>query len=88
MFLEDLLTWIDGFASEEGPRLIAEGGKFAVGQSFVPIAQQLQRLVQGLTSTPQSSLPPGFKTTRVKTRWRISLTPCNSSSASPHRFHM
>jgi hypothetical protein len=66
MFLEDLLTWIDGFASEEGPRLIAEGGKFAVGQSFVPIAQQLQRLVNGLITVQQSgTLPPGFTTTRV-----------------------
>jgi hypothetical protein len=67
MFLEDLLTWIDGFASEEGPRLIAEGGKFAVGQSFVPIAQQLQRLVLGLLSAAQSSsLPPSFRTSRVQ----------------------
>jgi hypothetical protein len=65
MFLEDLLSWIDSFASEEGPRLIAEGGKFAVGQSFVPIAEQLQRLAQGLLQ-PQSAAPPGFTTNRVK----------------------
>jgi hypothetical protein len=65
MFLEDLLSWIDSFACEEGPRLIAEGGKFAVGQSFVPIAEQLQRLVQGLTA-PQSAAPPGYNTTRVQ----------------------
>jgi hypothetical protein len=32
MFLEDLLTWIDSFASEEGPRLIQDGGKFALGK--------------------------------------------------------
>jgi hypothetical protein len=65
MFLEDLLTWVDGFASEEGPRLIAEGGKFAVGQSFLPIAEQLQRLVVGVTAQ-QSNTPPGFRTTRVQ----------------------
>jgi hypothetical protein len=47
MFLEDLLTWIDSFASEEGPRLIQDGGKFAVGESFVPIGTQLQTLVAG-----------------------------------------
>jgi hypothetical protein len=64
MFLEDLLSWVDSFASEEGPRLIAEGGKFAVGQSFLPIAEQLQRLVQGLTT--QTGVPAGFTTTRVK----------------------
>jgi hypothetical protein len=65
MVLEDLLTWVDGFASEEGPRLIAEGGKFAVGQSFLPIAEQLQRLVVGVTAQ-QSNTPPGFRTTRVQ----------------------
>jgi hypothetical protein len=66
MFLEDVLTWIDSFASEEGPQLIAEGGKFAVGQSFVPIATQLQRLVRGLPSTATGSLPLGFGTFRVQ----------------------
>jgi hypothetical protein len=70
MFLEDLLTWVDSFASEEGPQLIAEGGKFAVGQSFVPIATQLQRLVQGLPSTATGSLPPGFGTFRVQSSLR------------------
>ena len=46
MFLEDLLTWIDSFAAEEGPRLIQDGGKFAVGESFGPIATELQQLVR------------------------------------------
>ena len=77
MFLEDLFTWIDSFASEEGPRLIAEGGKFAVSQSFVPIATQLQQLAQGLLGnafqqggsgqpTNFGQLPPGFRTFRVQ----------------------
>lgn len=74
MFLEDLLTWIDSFASEEGPRLIQEGGKFAVGQSFVPIATQLLQLVQGrpqaplgsAPNTPIPGLPPGYATDRVQ----------------------
>lgn len=71
MFLEDLLTWIDSFASEEGPRLIQDGGKFAVGESFVPIGTQLQTLVAGAvpdTVTPANvlSLPRGYRTKRVR----------------------
>jgi hypothetical protein len=67
MFLEDLFTWIDTFASEEGPRLIQDGGKFAVGESFVPIGAQLQQLVRGAqhpTNTPQ--LPRGYRSVRVR----------------------
>jgi hypothetical protein len=73
MFLEDLFTWIDGFASDEGPRLIQDGGKFAVGESFVPISTRLQQLVDGLLiqgsqGQPQnaSGLPKGYKTQRVQ----------------------
>jgi hypothetical protein len=67
MFLEDLLTWIDSFASEEGPRLIQDGGKLAVGGSFVPIGTQLQTLVAGaVTPANASSLPRGYKTARVR----------------------
>jgi hypothetical protein len=66
MFLEDLLTWIDSFASEEGPRLIQDGGKFAVGESFVPIGTQLQTLVAGaVTPANKDSLPRGYRTARV-----------------------
>jgi hypothetical protein len=73
MFLEDLFTWIDGFASDEGPRLIQDGGKFAVGESFVPISTRLQQLVDGLLiqgsqGPPRnaSGLPKGYKTQRVQ----------------------
>jgi hypothetical protein len=67
MFLEDLLTWIDSFASDEGPRLIQDGGKFAVGESFVPIAFQLQELVR-LAGHPANAtqLPRGYRTARVR----------------------
>jgi hypothetical protein len=67
MFVEDLLTWIDSFASEEGPRLIQDGGKFAVSESFVPIGTQLQTLVAGaVTPANVLSLPRGYRTARVK----------------------
>jgi hypothetical protein len=67
IFLEDLLTWIDSFASEEGPRLIQDGGKFAVGESFVPIGTQLQQLVQGARNPANvGQLPRGYRTVRVQ----------------------
>jgi hypothetical protein len=67
MFLEDLLSWIDGFASEEGPRLIQDGGKFAVSESFVPIGTQLQTLVAGaVTPANVLSLPRGYRTKRAQ----------------------
>jgi hypothetical protein len=67
MFLEDLLTWIDSFAAEEGPRLIQDGGKFAVGESFGPIATELQKLIR-LAEHPANArqLPRGYRTARVQ----------------------
>jgi hypothetical protein len=64
MFLEDLLSWTRNFASDEGPRLVQDGGKFAVQNTFVPVAGTLS----GLIASAQSSsgpLPPGFQTPRV-----------------------
>jgi hypothetical protein len=70
MFLEDLLSWIDSFASEEGPRLIEQGGKFAVGQSFVPIANQLLELINArrkpVSGQQVQGMPPGYSTNRVQ----------------------
>ena len=72
MFLEDLLTWIDQFASEEGPRLIQDGGKFAVGESFVPIATQLHHLASDARhpANPPGEIPPGYRTPRVRNAFR------------------
>ncbi|HXN47791.1 MAG TPA: hypothetical protein VN893_14185, partial [Bryobacteraceae bacterium] len=41
IFLEDWLGWAYGFATEEGPRLIQDGGKFAVQNTFYPVVNQL-----------------------------------------------
>jgi hypothetical protein len=68
IFLEDLLSWIRDFASEEGPRLIQDGGKFGVGNTFYPVVQQLFTIVQQVPFV--GGLPPGFSTPRV----RFSLT--------------
>jgi hypothetical protein len=64
LFAEDLFNWIQSFATEEGPRLIQDGGKFGVKFSFLPIAQQLQRLV-GSAHDPDP-LDHAFRTIRVR----------------------
>ena len=68
MFIEDLLAWIQGFAAEEGPRLIQDGGKFGVQNTFFPVADRLQRLVhEAQGSNPANAgLPRGFHTSRVQ----------------------
>ena len=72
MFFEDLMTWIDQVASEEGPRMIQDGGKFAVGESFVPIAIRLQQLVASARqpANPPAEIPPGYRTVRVQNALR------------------
>ncbi len=67
MFMEDILTWIQSFASEEAPKLIQEGGKFAVQNSVLPMCVRLRNLVLGtLHATNAGDLPKGFKTPRVQ----------------------
>jgi hypothetical protein len=63
IFLEDLLSWIRDFATEEGPRLIQDGGKFGVGNTFYPVVQQLSTIMQNVPGL--AGLPPGFSTARV-----------------------
>jgi hypothetical protein len=64
LFAEDLFNWIQSFATEEGPRLIQDGGKFGVKFSFLPIAQRLQRLVE--SARDPNPLDHAFRTIRVK----------------------
>jgi len=69
LFVEELLSWVQSFASEEGPRLIQEGGKFAVRSSFLPIVTNVRNLVLGATqmSLPDfQSMPRGYQTARVQ----------------------
>jgi hypothetical protein len=70
IFLEDLLSWIQNFATEEGPRLIQDGGKFGVQNTFFPVADKLLKMVSELlkivTAVPAAGLPPGAYTKRVQ----------------------
>ncbi len=67
MFVEDVLSWVQAFASDEGPRLIQEGGKFAVSNSVLPIVTKLRNLVLGtMNAQNRGDLPKGFSTQRVQ----------------------
>jgi hypothetical protein len=68
LFAEDLFNWVQSFATEEGPRLIQDGGKFGVRFSFLPIVQQLQHLVASAQDPNplNRGLPAGFHTFRVQ----------------------
>ena len=63
----ELLGWVDRFASEEGPRLIQDGGKAGVGALF-PTVDRLAALVHGALIPPQDAnrLPVGYRTSRVQ----------------------
>jgi hypothetical protein len=64
IFLEDWLSWAFAFATEEGPRLVQDGGKFAVQNTFYPVVNQLLTIAQLVPNVP--GLPPGFYTPRVQ----------------------
>jgi hypothetical protein len=68
MFLEDLLSWVENFATQEGPQLIQEGGKYAVGASFGTTAGSLLGMIQNLPRDSKTSpgVPDGFFTLRVQ----------------------
>jgi hypothetical protein len=67
MFMEDLLSWVQRFASEEGPRLIQEGGKYAVNTSVLPVVTNLRNLVLAAQRpTNLADLPKGYRSPRVQ----------------------
>jgi hypothetical protein len=69
VFVGELLNWVQRFATEEGPRLLREGGKDGVINAFRPTLDRLIRLVTGMLEVSASkSLNPtaGFHTPRVR----------------------
>jgi hypothetical protein len=67
MFLEDILQEIQYSAGEEWPRLIRDGGRLAVNNNVVPLAESLLNLVE-LAHAPTNidDLPDGYRTARVR----------------------
>jgi hypothetical protein len=67
MFLEDVLEEVEKFATDEGPRLLRDGGKISVTNNVLPVVQSLQNLVeQAHQPSNIDQLPDGFKTARVR----------------------
>src|SRR5581483_10804637 len=70
IYAEDLLSWIYSFATQEGPQLVQEGGKYAVGESFTRQVRNLQLMVEGARNPINTTdLPSAFFTPRVQTAW-------------------
>jgi hypothetical protein len=67
MYLEDVLTEIEGTVTDEGPRLIKEGGRIALYNNVVPVFDTLIDMVVGAHNpTNINQLPDGFRTPRVR----------------------
>jgi len=69
IFLGELLSRVECFAADEGPRLIREGGKDGLTYAFRPTAKRLRNLVQAAADIAnQGSHNPtrGFHTARVR----------------------
>ncbi|HEX2327892.1 MAG TPA: hypothetical protein VHN74_04165 [Candidatus Angelobacter sp.] len=67
MFLEDVLNEVESFASDEGPRLLRDGGKISVTNNILPVVQSLQNLVEEAHEPLNIDvLPDGLRTARVR----------------------
>lgn len=70
IYVEDLLSWVSSFALEEGPRLIQDGGKYAVGLSFKEQTNTLHLLTSAEINRRKSRLPDAFFISRVTGAWK------------------
>jgi hypothetical protein len=67
MYLEDVLTEIEGTVTDEGPRLIKEGGRIALRNNVQPVVRTLIEMIEGAHNpTNIYKLPDGFRTPRVQ----------------------
>ncbi|MGA2653481.1 MAG: hypothetical protein ABSF28_23395 [Terracidiphilus sp.] len=67
MYLEDILTEIEGTVTDEGPRLIKEGGRIALYNNVQPVVRTLIDMVEGAHHPSNIyELPDGFRTPRVQ----------------------
>ena len=56
LFLEELLSWISNFLTNEGPRLLHDTGTIAIAIGIVPV---LRRLLSAISHLPKSFSPSG-----------------------------
>lgn len=65
IYLEDLLGEIERFVTDEGPRLLRDGGKISVTKNILPVVDTYRRMVKEARD-PKDEVPDGFKTNRVR----------------------
>jgi hypothetical protein len=67
MYLEDILTEIEGTVTDEGPRLIKDGGRIALYNNVLPVVKTLIDMIEG-AHHPKNihELPDAFRTPRVR----------------------
>jgi hypothetical protein len=71
MLVEELLSWVAAFASDEGPALIRDSGKLGVQESFHQIAESLRDLVRSAVRPEnEDHLPSGYTQPRVRRAMR------------------
>jgi hypothetical protein len=66
-YLEELLSWVESFATREGPQLVEAGGKIGIQGAFLQTALRLRTMVCG-ARCPQNriEIPDGYFTARVR----------------------
>lgn len=67
LFLEELLSWISNFVTNEGPRLLKDAGTLAIAISIVPVLRRFVSAISHLPKSfgPSSPLPQAFFAPRV-----------------------
>jgi len=67
MFLEDILHEVEAFVTDEGPRLLRDGGRISVTNNILPVVDTLKAMIdEARTPKNKKELPDGFKTARVR----------------------
>ncbi len=66
MYLEDVLDEVDSFVTDEGPRLLRDGGKISVTNNILPVVKELKEMIRQTRDQKDTDVPKGFKTARVR----------------------
>jgi hypothetical protein len=66
MYLEDVLDEVDSFVSDEGPRLLRDGGKISVTNNIFPVVKELKEMIWQTRNQTDKDVPKGFTTARVR----------------------
>jgi hypothetical protein len=67
MYLEDVLKEIEGVVTEEGPRLIRDGGRIAISNNLMPVVGTLIGMIKEAKHPKNLPLlPDGYRTPRVQ----------------------